>query len=375
MNYIYELTNWGIARELLESLCILFTLITLISQYYRDKILEMQNYSTRGLLFGIIIFSSLALIAMQLPMNVPYTEGVVFDLRLSIVILAVSYLGIKGGLIVALFTVCFRSLTGGIGAVWWGGSAFFLVILAYIIIRTIPFRSSALILAGVSTSVAHMGFLSIIALFTNNVDYISPYVSPEHFIRLSLSFIVAMTLGVWVLDKTLRNIIKFQSDYTTLKIKANIDGLTGKINYRHCNELLNELLYSGTSYPLSVLMIDIDFFKKFNDTYGHVEGDKALRKTAEAISTCVRQDDIVARYGGEEFVVILPRTASDVAVYIAERIRKTVEGIRHLDSKITVSIGVATSIDIDNKKVSIIADADTQMYAAKQAGRNCVKWM
>jgi diguanylate cyclase (GGDEF)-like protein len=369
-----ELANWSIVWQLLENLCILFTLITLIAKHYRDKILEIQKDSTRGLLFGIILFSLLALITMQLPIQVPFTGGVVFDIRLSVVILAVFYLGLKGGLTVALVTVCIRSLSGGIGAVWWGGSVFFLVVIAYITARFISSRKAALILAGISTSAVHMGFLCILALFSAEVNFISPFVSPERFVRLAISFVAAMTVGVWVLDITIRNILKSEQAFTLLKTKADTDGLTGLINYRHCNELLNELLRSDASYPLSVLMIDIDLFKKFNDTYGHATGDDVLRKTAETIVACVRRGDIVARYGGEEFVVILPQADNGVAVSIAERIRNTVESIGPLDNGVTVSIGVATSNDInDGKKDGIIAEADAQMYAAKRAGRNRIE--
>lgn len=374
MSYSNELTNWSIVWQLLENLCILFTLITLIAKYYRDKILEIQKDSTRGSLFGIILFSLLALITMQLPIHVPFTGGVVFDIRLSVVILAVFYLGLKGGLTVALVTVCIRSLSGGIGAVWWGGSVFFLVILAYLIVRFISSRKVALILAGVSTSVVHMVFLSILALFSTKINFISPFVSPERFVRLSISFVAAMTVGVLVLDITIRSILRSEQVFTLLKTRADTDGLTGLINYRHCNELLHELLRSEASFPLSVLMIDIDFFKKFNDTYGHAKGDDVLRKTAETIVTCVRRGDIVARYGGEEFVVILPQADNAVAVSIAERIRNTVESIDHLDDAVTVSIGVATCNDIDDgKKDGIIAEADAQMYAAKRAGRNRIE--
>jgi diguanylate cyclase (GGDEF)-like protein len=121
------------------------------------------------------------------------------------------------------------------------------------------------------------------------------------------------------------------------------------------------------NHPLSVAMIDIDHFKKFNDTYGHIVGDEVLRVLGDMLTKSVRQSDLVARYGGEEFIVLFPETPSANAVYKAEDIRQTVE-----QSSVTVSIGVAELPSDGSDTRSVIDCADQRMYEAKREGRNRV---
>ncbi|MGI5083957.1 diguanylate cyclase DgcA [Treponema putidum] len=127
---------------------------------------------------------------------------------------------------------------------------------------------------------------------------------------------------------------------------------------------------------LSILMIDIDFFKKINDTYGHSAGDIILEETARIIKSCTRSADTAARYGGEEFVVMLSNTPANDAMAIAERIRKSIERnvILYNDKqiKITVSTGVSSyNFDLEPAK-SLVDRADKALYESKQNGRNCV---
>ena len=134
------------------------------------------------------------------------------------------------------------------------------------------------------------------------------------------------------------------------------------------------------SQSLSICMIDIDYFKSFNDRLGHVAGD-ALRAVSQAIkSTVKRKTDLVARYGGEEFCVVLPNTPIDNALKIADNIRLSVvqkEIPRHQADEhpwVTISVGVASQIEnIDTCALDIIARADKALYMAKKNGRNCVK--
>ena len=130
--------------------------------------------------------------------------------------------------------------------------------------------------------------------------------------------------------------------------------------------------------PLAVIMIDIDFFKKFNDGYGHQGGDDCLKEIAKTLEeTVTRPGDFIARYGGEEFVVILPRTDSEGASVIAEQLRANVEAknIPHAFSKIgdhvSISLGVA-AMQPDNSASpeNLISKADEALYKAKEAGRN-----
>ncbi|WP_341522931.1 PleD family two-component system response regulator [Pseudomonas sp. G.S.17] len=162
----------------------------------------------------------------------------------------------------------------------------------------------------------------------------------------------------------------------------NSDGLTGLSNRRHFDEYL-ELEWRRAireQSQLSLMMIDVDFFKAFNDNFGHLEGDEALRQVAKAIrASCARPSDLPARYGGEEFALVLPNTSPGGARLLAEKLRMTVAGmnIPHIapapGSSLTVSIGVATMIPpVGSNSRQLIQDADQGLYAAKHNGRNQV---
>jgi diguanylate cyclase (GGDEF)-like protein len=159
---------------------------------------------------------------------------------------------------------------------------------------------------------------------------------------------------------------------------ATTDGLTGLNNHRTFQERLTEELerVKRTRAPLSILLTDIDFFKKFNDTYGHPVGDMVLREVAVCIRNTVRLTDFPARYGGEEFAVILPETDERGAFVIAERIRQAVEA-NIVDSgadklRVTISIGCATIPVHCMTQTEVIDCADKALYASKRAGRNRV---
>ncbi len=160
------------------------------------------------------------------------------------------------------------------------------------------------------------------------------------------------------------------------------DGLTQLANRRRFDEVIRRehARLARSDGQLSLLMLDLDHFKGYNDTYGHLQGDDCLRRVAAVISGVIRRPaDLAARYGGEEFVCILPETTHEGAVRIAEKIRRNVEelAIPHGNSgvtdHVTVSLGVITARCTAEMGVSaIIAQADEQLYAAKAGGRNRV---
>jgi diguanylate cyclase (GGDEF)-like protein len=160
-----------------------------------------------------------------------------------------------------------------------------------------------------------------------------------------------------------------------------LDALTGVSNRRSFEEELTMewRRTTRTASPLSLLMIDIDGFKPYNDSLGHQAGDECLREVARLIDGGVkRAGDLVARYGGEEFAVLLPDTDSLGAAVLAERIRATVEGrcMPHpaADSGVTVSIGVATMSSREDREPSaLVRAADAALYQAKRDGRNLVR--
>ncbi|MBI5902073.1 MAG: diguanylate cyclase [Deltaproteobacteria bacterium] len=165
-----------------------------------------------------------------------------------------------------------------------------------------------------------------------------------------------------------------------LEALATKDGLTGLYNYRHFMETLDKEVKKSARFgrPLSLLIIDIDHFKDYNDTNGHIQGNAALKKMAEVFAGSIREVDITARYGGEEFAVILPETSLDGAVQAAERIREKVERESfpgeesQPNGSLTVSIGAASFPEAATDAANLIEAADMALYKAKSLGRNRV---
>ena len=166
--------------------------------------------------------------------------------------------------------------------------------------------------------------------------------------------------------------------FAEVQLAAITDELTGLFNRRHIMALAQQEYQRARRFghPLSAIMIDIDHFKAINDTYGHAVGDQALVEVARRLRTGVRAIDITSRYGGEEFLLVLPETALAGAGLLADRLRRgmaanpiaTVGG----SLSITISLGVATIQPDLPDMATLVANADTALYAAKQAGRNRV---
>jgi diguanylate cyclase (GGDEF)-like protein/PAS domain S-box-containing protein len=195
-------------------------------------------------------------------------------------------------------------------------------------------------------------------------------VTPNHFSQENVSLATAFADQVSVALENSRIYEKAQNQAIT-------DSLTGVYNRRGLFQVGEfELLRARRiGRPLSILMFDIDHFKRVNDHYGHATGDQTLHGLAERCSTASRAVDMIGRYGGEEFVILLPETNLESARIVAERLRQTITKEPFTtDSgplRITISIGVAEAIDFDTLD-TLIERADAALYEAKRAGRNCV---
>ena len=180
--------------------------------------------------------------------------------------------------------------------------------------------------------------------------------------------------------KTEEKLLALQKELEALSFK---DGLTNIANRRRFDVSLEVEWESARSngQPLSLLLFDIDFFKQYNDLYGHVRGDKALIEIAQTLSLALDGPrDVVARFGGEEFVVLLPQADASVALKVAERCQRLIQkqAITHVQSplgqRVTVSIGVGTVTPGAHMKPSSFIEAvDQQLYAAKKNGRNRIE--
>jgi diguanylate cyclase (GGDEF)-like protein len=160
-----------------------------------------------------------------------------------------------------------------------------------------------------------------------------------------------------------------------LRQRGYIDALTQLHNRRYFNDQVAAEFYRARrrKQPLSLVVLDIDHFKTFNDSFGHAQGDLALKAVAQTLATSVRKPNCPCRYGGEEFVVILPNTSEVQIAVLAERIRRDVELSTAATFRLTVSVGHAT-LDGSNfgNPLDLFVAADFALYAAKEGGRNRV---
>lgn len=161
---------------------------------------------------------------------------------------------------------------------------------------------------------------------------------------------------------------------TELEARATTDGLTGLKNHRAFQERLTQEASRTARYQptLSLLMLDVDHFKQYNDAFGHPAGDDVLRKIGRLMREAAREIDLVARYGGEEFAIILPHTDGSGALVAAERLRTIIENADWPYCPITVSIGVATLQPHLRDGAALLAEADCALYSSKTEGRNRV---
>jgi diguanylate cyclase (GGDEF)-like protein len=183
---------------------------------------------------------------------------------------------------------------------------------------------------------------------------------------------------VTLFDVTDMGIVQRQLEdvMTALKESAIRDGLTGIYNRRHLEERLAEEFarYQRYGSELSILLFDLDHFKRVNDQHGHLAGDAVLRATASRIAAAIRTMDVFARYGGEEFMLILPETGLGAAMLVAEKVRKLI-GVERVDIgntqlQVTASVGACAAHAGLSSYEALIRGADSALYGAKAQGRN-----
>lgn len=192
------------------------------------------------------------------------------------------------------------------------------------------------------------------------------------------------TYYIQQLAKQVATTITRANVYSEILKHATLDALTGFYNRQQLDERIKQEISSAKRKhtSLCVIMTDIDFFKRVNDTYGHSTGDLVLKTVAKIMRSHLREYDIAARYGGEEFVIILPSTKEDEAQHVAERLRKAIEkkiiDIEKVNTKnneknisVTISLGVY-SYHLNDKPANVIMNADKALYQAKEHGRNQV---
>ena len=181
------------------------------------------------------------------------------------------------------------------------------------------------------------------------------------------------------LESSHQEVSRLQNELKRAREEASLDPLTGILNRRGFDMEVSRLCRAAAEQGLvfSLVMVDIDFFKKINDTYGHPFGDQVIRAVGQALSQLTQRKDVAARYGGEEFALLLPETAANGAREVADRVRSAISrgtikrGGNEPVGNITISAGVAQYVSGEDP-LSLIARADRALYASKQGGRNRV---
>lgn len=201
-----------------------------------------------------------------------------------------------------------------------------------------------------------------------------PHVKINQYFENDLIIVGIFMLTAWPLGLY----VKFENEHIKeLQDMANLDGLTGVYNHRYLYDALSESIKSCKE--ISMLFVDIDYFKYYNDLYGHQKGDEVLRRIATILKDSVRCEDIVARYGGEEFAIVLPNSSEQYAINIAELIRGKIEESyfegeeNQPNGKLTVSIGISVYPYKAKSDIELIKSADDALYRAKFFNKNRVE--
>lgn len=379
--------------------------ITLIISYlfiigHLSRYFHSENYSTifsslKTRMFAGCLFGILGIILMHYSIQV--TTQVFIDLRHISIILAAIFFGFPGAIVSALMISLCRFYIGGLSDVSFFASLFtFFVGITCAFLTKLSMKQDlkSLLLNIASIIVLYISFYVNLDLLSNERNKLFE-IYPSFWLVSLIGGTFAYYVAKYIFEKNemfieLQNtkqklsilLEQYQSANKILTELSNLDGLTKISNRRSYNETLEKEWENARNEKkqLSLIMLDIDHFKLFNDTYGHLQGDDCLQKVANALkSSLKRSGDFVARYGGEEFSVILPNTDKKGALRVAEKLRDKIESLQipNIDSKVkpyvTISVGVATLIPVENMEYcELIHLADQALYSAKENGRNQV---
>jgi len=353
-------------RDLFINGTILISFVFISSQIFKRNFLNLSVSYKDKFLFGLAQ-GLLGIILMLFTIHI--TPTVIMDFRHIAILLATLYGGGFAAIITGITIAIFRISYFGV--------------------------SSSAIIASINMLNIAIACALISRLNLNKIKkWIYMNVVSSTIITITFLLIIkdTITLGhtliyFWLGSSIIGILSYYISNYMNTSIKllnrlekeSTIDFLTGLNNVRQFDNALNQSFsdVKDKNERLSILIVDIDFFKKVNDTYGHLAGDSVLQQLGTILSTFCRSFDIVSRIGGEEFSVILPDCPSHQALEVAERLRVAVETHEFIlpdetKIKISISIGAATYPDNVNDLDIIINEADNALYSAKHSGRNKV---
>ncbi|MBN1624172.1 MAG: diguanylate cyclase [Clostridia bacterium] len=363
--FIFSNLKDNISRLKLAGLVFLIIEIIMLAWLLLGGIINPANPADSTILFlyaGIILFLSIYLLFFVYVSKKAKIKNMTF-IRLFIIT------GLMLVLIWGVFLVLFEHTEGFLP------SAYILIMMSIGIIPYLNFWEISV------TMIPSQILITLYVVTTRSFNYTaSTNILFDSWSFCLISILISTLIYKMRISNYKKDIMLLEQN-DMLKQHSEIDALTGIYNRRKLDEELeNEWQRSSRSQkPLSFLLIDLDHFKKYNDTYGHMEGDICLKKAATVMAeTLKRSTDVIFRYGGEEFAAILPFTSLDAACLVGEKLRKNIENaqIEHVNSStgyLTVSIGVSSAIGNHEKSPEkLCLEADKALYAAKKSGRNKV---
>ena len=358
-----------LAKEIFFNVTILISFITLSNHFFRDKIATPSSSIRRKIITG---FAAGLLGCLLIVFSVQVTPDGYLDLRNLPIIMMALYASFPSTIIASLVIGIFRVVFFGMNPS--SISAFFTAVLMGIacgLIGKLKLKRSVKWFLSVLVVIIIAGIATLLLIHDLRllIDIYSVYCCGTVVASLALYFL-------------LENITQANLVFNQTNEDAKKDFLTGLNNVRQFDAILNSAIAEAKQRKenLSFLFIDIDFFKKVNDTYGHAEGDLVLKRLSEILRKSCRSFDIISRNGGEEFSVILLDCPLERAVEVAERIRRNVDESTFILSSgkeigITVSIGVSSYPEYTSDPEKLVEHADIALYNAKRDGRNLVKTM
>jgi diguanylate cyclase (GGDEF) domain len=352
--------------EFFLNACILITFISVIYIFFKDKDIT-NNFSISLKIISGLSSGLLGIILLLYSVHV--TSNIIIDFRYIPILLTAIYGGFLPTIIASIAIGVFRVVYFGISEP---------SILAFITALLIGVGFS--FICSLKLSIKSRWFLSIIFLiFIFSIALLIALGISRTFFEIMAIYCIGNVSVSWIILIYAENLIESVQLNKKFKNEATKDFLTGLNNVRYFDTSFKSIsqLTLRKEEKLSLLFVDIDFFKKVNDTYGHNNGDIVLKGLAEIFIDTVRIFDVVSRNGGEEFSILLLDCSSLHAMKIAERIRKKVEIHKFnisdkVNLSITISIGVSTYPDTTNNIENLLEDADKALYEAKRTGRNKV---
>lgn len=355
--FVSLLTTFGQAIGLMALLSIFFGMIERLS------LSQMNRSVLHGLLFG-----TGAVFTMMSPFEL--APGSFFDGRTIFVGLAAAFGGLPAALISGVFAASFRIYSGGVGMLAGSVGIVFAASIGYFWFRYMRPEKG-------QSNIADLTVLGGILCFSMSAIFLMP---PEIALNALKNVVpllaVTILISAVVLGSFMERELRLISSESEWRENAVTDELTGVFNRRKFVDDLETIAQSNQSYAM--LIVDIDHFKRVNDEFGHAAGDQALRAMASVIRSGLRSTDSIYRIGGEEFAVLIPNVTQEITQRIASRIGVGVEKAKIMHGTVpinlTVSIGAKVAMRAAEEPAQVFDQADKAVYAAKQAGRNCVQF-